>query len=80
MMQIPRVRVQWGRTVAATMLVALAGALALLFAASGAWGQTDEVRSQPPREQSGDTGTAAIGLTLLTRRCSTRPSGRAPSG
>jgi subtilisin len=59
MIQIPRVRVLWGRTVAATMLVALAGALALLFAASGAWGQTDEVRSQPPREQSGDTGTAA---------------------
>jgi subtilisin len=59
MLQIPQVRVALGRTVASTMLAALAAALVLLLAAPVAWGQSDEVRSPLPREQSGKTGAAA---------------------
>jgi hypothetical protein len=79
MMHISQARVVWGRTVALAMLLALAAALALLFAAPGARGQPDEVRSPSPLEQSGEMGKAAY-MPDSPRSCSVRPSRRAPSG
>jgi subtilisin len=55
MTQKTQERIARSRTVALTLLVALA-VLALLLAAPTAWGQPDQGQSPPPHERSGETG------------------------
>ena len=55
MMEITQERIARSRTVALTMLVALA-VLTLLLAAPTAWGHPDKGQSPPPYERSGETG------------------------
>ena len=60
MMHIAQDTIARSRTLALATLVVLAAVLALLLVAPQAWGHPDEeVRSSPPPERSGETGTAA---------------------